>query len=78
MTWAISKSEPQGLKPNSNPALNGMPEALPFPAHRRRVSPALAREILPVFILPILVLPVLEDHSIGDWQRTTGNCSYGF
>jgi hypothetical protein len=72
MTWAISKSEPLGLKPNSNPALNSTAEALPFPAHRRRVSPALARQIL-----PILVLPILEDDSIGDWQLTTGNC-YGF
>jgi hypothetical protein len=78
MTWAISKSEPQELKPNSNPALNGTAEALPFPAHRRRVSPALAREIPPILILPILVLPIREDHSIGDWQLTTGNCSYGF
>jgi hypothetical protein len=73
MTWAISKSEPQGLKPNSNPALIGTAEALPFPAHRRWVSPALARETL-----PILIPPILEDHSIGDWQLTTGNCSYGF
>lgn len=78
MTWAISKSEPQGLKPNSNLALHGRAEALPFPAHRRRVSPALAREILPILVLPILVLPIREDSSLGDGQRTTGNCSYGF